>query len=382
MAPEQHKQNASETASGRRNSSVRSRGMSKDDWSVTHPDDVFSIIEKTLVEDGYKWHGVKPGHCDWDKLEQSGAIKNFKGTLEGEVDSSCSLTCNAAAIKLDIVERLDVSSDWSARVGIVLGAPGVGKSTSIKHILDTYGSRYKMVLCLPVKQLLDGVFSGRMDTFLIDDIFSRSVDYGKYHTMLVDEITRVHMCEVLVLAGYLGIKNVICFGDPAQGINFKAGSAVNYNFPVIAECYSSRRFGVATADLINSCNGGGKSVVGNNDVKDNWTFEELCGKIEEMSTVLVATHATKEFLADDGIEAVYYEDAQGMTYDVVTIVLKDEFDDDAICDSNVRAVLLTRARKGGLLKVDPNIAARFKNGDFNSRGVSKACTGDTFCEDR
>nr|CAA53250.1 42K transport protein [Beet necrotic yellow vein virus] len=384
MVQVQRRTGGDKGAKGNRASSapVRSRRMTQDDWSRTHPDDIFSVIEKTLVEDGYKWNGVKPGHCDWGKLKESGAVDNFRGTLEGELGKNCDLTCNAAAVKLDTLQKVKMSSDWTARVGIVLGAPGVGKSTSIKNLLDKFGAKHKMVLCLPFSQLLEGVFAGRLDTFLVDDLFCRSVEYGKYNTMLVDEVTRVHMCEILVLAGHLGVKNVICFGDPAQGLNYKAGSAVNYNFPIIAECYASRRFGKATADLINSSNGGGKPVVGNNEVKDSWTFEELCGKILDMSTVLVATRETQKFLLEDNIESILYSDAHGQTYDVVTIILEDEFDDAAICDPNVRAVFLTRARKGGMIKMGPNIAARFKNGDFNSRGVSKSCTGDTFCEDR
>nr|WKB14783.1 triple gene block protein 1 [Wheat yellow stripe virus] len=350
-------------------------------WARENPDDFFSILEMEVKEAGYTWHDLAPARTSWEKLKESGATDNYIDLLTNEsFDKPCRNGQDVSAIKLSKTTGSDVPNEWSCRIGLVIGSAGSGKSTLIKKIMDEKVDS-RAVLALPNKHLLTGVYSGRLGVFLIDDLFTREVEYSKYRTMIIDEFTRVHMCEILVLAAILGVKNVVCFGDPGQNLNFKAGSVANYNFPVLASSYTAHRYGEATADILNKCNGGGKPVVGNKGVKDEWTFEELMGKIQEMSTILTASEQSRAYLLEDDIEAQTWDEVQGQTFDVVTIFLFDEYDDELICDPNVRTVLLTRARKGGVFRFGDKIRARFGNGDF-AVGGKKCFTGDTLCDER
>jgi hypothetical protein len=276
-----------------------------------------------------------------------------------------------------VLKKLD-GKGWQARCGLVTGVAGSGKSTLIKNLLTS--GEGKVVLGLPNSALLKGVFSGCPDTFLIDDLYTSEVHLQRYQTLLVDEFTKVHMCEVMCLCVVLGVKNLVCFGDFSQSLNYKAGSVVNYGLPVLAKSDTSKRFGKKIADLMSGSGCG--NVQGSASVDDNVSFEDLMGKLRDMSTVLVASEETQKELEDCDIDSFLWSTVQGQTFDVVEIVLYDEYDDELICDSNIRTVLLSRARKANVLRFGPNIRARFESGNFGCGAKDSSYSGDTLSEER
>ncbi|BAN62706.1 first triple-gene-block protein [Burdock mottle virus] len=347
------------------------------EWASENPHDFFSVLERNCGNAGFSWTGVRPRTITYSDLMSSGALVNLQSLLESESFSGCVRSGDIAAVKSDVVSKMD-GKDWQARCGLVTGVAGSGKSTLIKTLLTSGEGR--VVLGLPNSSLLKGVFSGCPNAFLIDDLFTSEIHLQRYQTMLVDEFTKVHMCEVMCLCVLLGVKNLVCFGDFSQSLNYKAGSVVNYGLPVLAKSDTSKRFGKKIAGLMSGSGCG--NVRGSDSVNDDVSFEDLMGKLRDMSTVLVASEESQKELADCDIDSFLWSEVQGQTFDVVEVVLYDEYDDKLICDSNIRTVLLSRARKCNVLRFGPNIRARFESGNFGCGGNDSSYSGDTLREER
>jgi len=267
---------------------------------------------------------------------------------------------------------------WSCRVGVCVGAPGAGKSTIIKGLLSKVS---RSAVVLPNLKLLKAAYSGNPQAFLIDDMYTKPVDFARYEVLLVDEFTKVHMCEVMVLAAILRVKNVILFGDPHQGMNYKPGSFVYYNFPVLAESHTSHRMPSAIGDAYNKAMG--TKVAPKSKALGEFSVRELLGEIRDRSKILCISKGTKDFLAECDIEADIVTDIQGAEYDVVTLVLKEEYDVKPFCDKSIRCVALSRAKEVLIIQADPVFKSMIENAEFSAPGsVDSSCSGETLCNSR
>jgi hypothetical protein len=339
------------------------------DWSSKHPRDVFALLEQLIKDTSFEWKNRKPTVVTAEKLEKAKALSTFKELLNEELANGCNEVSDNAAAKLECLNQMDMK-EWQARVGMVIGVPGSGKTTLLKALTEEIQNS---AIVLPNVGLLNTVYAGFKNAFTTDDLWCRPVDYATYSTLLVDEFTECHMCEIMCVACHVGAKNIILFGDHGQGRNYKQGSEVYYNFPVLAESNDSKRLGKEIADFASK--GMNHKINGSN--KDSKvSLDDLLGQIDSMATVICMTEAAKSELAEDEIDAKYVKDVQGQTYEVVSLILFDKHDKDALCDRSLRTIAFTRASRLLQIKADPEIYAMITNADYGCKGMDAVSTGE------
>jgi energy-coupling factor transporter ATP-binding protein EcfA2 len=339
------------------------------DWSSKHPRDVFALLEQLIKQTSFVWKNQKPTVVTSEKLEKSNAISTFKELLNEELANGCDEVSDNAAAKLECLSKMDMS-EWQARVGMIIGVPGSGKTTLLKAMSEEVQNS---AIVLPNVGLLNTVYAGFKNAFTTDDLWCRPVDYAKYSVLLVDEFTECHMCELMCVACHVGAKNVILFGDHGQGRNYKQGSEVYYNFPVLAESEDSKRLGSEIAEFASK---GMNHKMKGNGKESKVSLDDLLGQIDDMATVICMTEATKNELLQDEIEAKYVKDVQGQTYEVVSLVLYDSNDQEAICDHKLRTIAFTRASRLLQIKAESEIFAMITNADYGCKGMDAVTTGE------
>nr|QAR21021.1 triple-gene-block protein 1 [Rice stripe necrosis virus] len=269
-------------------------------------------------------------------------------------------------------------SEWSARVGVCVGAPGAGKTTLIKAVMSKAS---RVVIAVPNSTLLKNVYSGNPNAFLIDDLFSRPVEFAKYETILIDEFTKVHVCEVLMLSALLRVKNILMFGDPQQGMHYRPGSFVYYNFPVLAESHASHRMPQAIGEAYN--NAMGTKIEPKSSQSGEFEIKDLLGMIRDKSKVLCLNEKTQSNLDDCGISAELVSKVQGCEFAAVTLILEEPQDIAPFCNKSIRCVALSRAKEVLIIQATPYFKSMLCNAEFvDPYEVDSSCSGQTLCNSR
>ncbi|ACH87090.1 38K protein [Rice stripe necrosis virus] len=346
------------------------------EWAREHPTDVFAIFETCAREAGFTWNDVPPHVVNFDSLEKSKAISNLTDLLENEVAKGCKEKGDVAAIKLENVNGM--TKEYNARVGVCVGAPGAGKTTLIKAVMSKAS---RVVIAVPNSTLLKNVYSGNPNAFLIDDLFSRPVEFAKYETILIDEFTKVHVCEVLMLSALLRVKNILMFGDPQQGMHYRPGSFVYYNFPVLAESHASHRMPQAIGEAYN--NAMGTKIEPKSSQSGEFEIKDLLGMIRDKSKVLCLSEKTQSNLDDCGISAELVSKVQGCEFAAVTLILEEPQDIAPFCNKSIRCVALSRAKEVLIIQATPYFKSMLCNAEFvDPYEVDSSCSGQTLCNSR
>lgn len=312
-----------------------------------------------LKECGFEPTGATAMRVDFERLKRSGALVNYRRMLDEKiynVDDVDVLILHELRMKR--IDELKLE-DWYCRVGIVQGCAGSGKTTGLLKARDANPGR--TIVVAHDSNSLNDVFHGVSGVYTPLDLLTRNEKFSEPHVLLVDEYTKMHMCEILCCAAFVDARVVVLFGDPKQGLSSEDGSELHYSFPVLAKSNVTHRLPKSGVDFLNRVTGSNmKAAPG----AAEGSFEQgpIEDDIPEDAVVLVFSETSKRILEAqmDGIRLV--SEVQGCTFDRVALYIF-ESDCQQMADPNLMEVALTRHRV--------ELVLRFESADLYAKLVNR-----------
>nr|QII15663.1 triple gene block protein 1 [Wheat stripe mosaic virus] len=318
------------------NGSTGGDGVSAESAASQHRHTVLTILK----EAGFVVTNQNMSYVDKFKLDRSKALASLKQLLEKRlVDTK---DANMMVLQDQMMQRIDEIdfSKWAAKVGIVEGCAGSGKTTALLKCKEALGAK-ALVITHSTEQLMRA-FHGISAVYTPLDVMTREENYSEPHVLLVDEYTKLHMCEIICCAAFLGCRSVFLFGDAKQGLSHGLGSEKHYSFSIIAKSDTCHRLPEAGRDFLNKTTGrdvkGGK-----NKKKGSVDCGDIYQRIPHDAAILCFTPETKKRIERELSGVVLVSDAQGATYENVALFIY-KCDLQAMRDPNLLEVALTRQK--------------------------------------
>lgn len=304
-------------------------------WADSHPNDVFAHLERLVLEsNSFQWTGNKPKQVLAKDLKDCGFSDIANDLLWDSDDTYVQRVHEALELMFD--------SDWSCRVGVVQGPPGSGKSRLLSLFADVASNP---VVVLPDVSLLSN-HTKRGAVFTIRDLITRHHDYARYHCFVVDEYTLVNVCEVLLAAYIVGVRSIVFFGDPVQGLGYDKGSERYFNFPIMALSKVTYRLPSKIVDFYNRVHG--TNLISKVSFEGNLDIEgDFRDPIPDDAVALVLSESGRKRVLP--IQAELVSAVQGREFSTVVLFIVNE-DVKLLADRALTSVAFSRATETLILR--------------------------------
>nr|AMQ23298.1 hypothetical protein [Mangifera indica latent virus] len=327
-------------------------------WSKDNPNDIFSKCEEVCRSAGFNWIGCKPRKISWSDLVNSKMIEDYKNHLQDVIaESGCdtTITINGHILSnlLNLEKDDSFKENWHARVGLISGCAGSGKSTIIRRLCE---DRF-VELIVPNCNIRDNFMDCCLAKTPVEShLITTRMDDSK--VIIVDEFTLFHTCEIMLVAMIRNVRNIICFGDFGQNLQIRNGSMGFSGIPVLGDSRQSHRVPKHSQWLVDKLNLNFTCVgkgLGTTEILDT---DEM---VPAGYKVLCLSNTTLEWVMNSGIEASLVSDNQGLQFEDVCVIINDD-DVEHVSDLGMMTVCVSRHMRNLRILAEFNALSVINNG--------------------